>query len=171
MKNAIFSTVVISTCLALTNPAAAQCDKNFQEVSVQGAVTTQVISEQMQVGTIDLRLESIKTNKVLFDQRGAVVGRITAINPNVFPVEALLDHDITFDDGVALETTDDTAAIYGDPSSSWYVSVEETISNFSGTKNFRKATGEIKATGFLNVPKGDGLYNEFTLSGSLCIKD
>ena len=171
MKNPFLGATAMAASLAATNIAVAQCDKNFQEVTVTGTVDTLVVSQFVQAGTIDLQLESVKTNKVLFDERGAVVGQITNVDPTNFPIIVTLDHDITFDDRVKIETTGDQATVWGDPNSQLYVPVVETLSNFSGTKNFRKATGEIRATGFLNVPKFDGLHNEFELSGSLCIKD
>ncbi len=80
---------------------------------------------------------------------------------------ALLDHDITFAKDVEIETNGDRATIYGDPAGS-DVPVVEVISNFWGSKTFKNATGEIIATGFLNI--GGVGRNEFDLSGSLCIK-
>jgi hypothetical protein len=163
-----------------TNVMANECPKNFQEVTVTGAVNTQNVTADMQVGTIDMQLTSVKKDKLLFDQLGAVVGQITdqGFDPEIGLPFAYLDHDITFADNVEIDTNGDLATIYGDPTTGSPVYVEEVISNFQGTKTFNKATGTIIATGQLNSNveynsnTGEYIsYNSFVLSGSLCIKD
>jgi hypothetical protein len=160
-----------------TNVMANECPKNFQEVIVTGTVNTQNIPAGMQVGTIDMQLTSVKKDKLLFDQVGAIVGQITSIDASGFPILTTLDHEITFADNVEIETNGDTATVYGDPNAGEPVDVVEVINNFHGTKNFKNATGTIIATGQLNSsfePDGNGgysTYNSFLLSGSLCIKD
>ena len=162
------------------NVMANECPKNFQEVTVTGTVNTQNVTADMQVGTIDMQLTYVKNSKLLFDQLGAVVGQITdqGIDPLTGLPFAYLDHDITFANKVEIETNGDIATIYGDPTTGAPVPVVEVINNLQGTKIFKKATGEIIATGQLNsnVEYNSNTnefisYNYFELSGSLCIKD
>ena len=177
-KNLAVSVAFLS--IFATNVMANECPKNFQEVTVTGTVNTQNVTADMQVGTIHMQLTSVKKGKLLFDQPGAVVGQITAqgIDPETGLPFAYLDHDITFADGVEIETNGDLATIYGDPTTGSPVPVVEIIKNFQGTKTFKKATGTIVATGYLNNTveynsnTGEySSYNSFVLSGSLCIKD
>ena len=163
-----------------TSVMANECPKTFQEVTVTGTVNTQNVTADMQVGTIDMQLTSVKNGKLLFDQLGAVVGQITdqGIDPETWLPFAHLDHDITFADRAEIETNGDLATIYGDPTSGSPVPVVEVINNFQGTKTFKKATGAIIASGYLNSAVeyntntgGYSSYNSFVLSGSLCIKD
>ena len=162
-----------------TNIMANECPKKFQEVTVTGSVNTQNVTADMQVGTIDMQLTSVKKGKLLFDQLGAVVGQITnqGFDPEIGLPFAYLDHDITFADKVEIETNGDLATIYGDPTTG-PANVVEVINNFQGTKTFKNATGTIIATGQLNssVEQNSNTgefssYNYFVLSGSLCIKD
>ena len=162
-----------------TNVMAGECPKNFHKVDVTGTVNTQNVTADMQVGTIDMQLTSAKKGKVVFDQTGALVGHITSlgIDPGTGLPVARLDHDITFAKKVEIKTSGDHATIYGNPTTGSPVDVVEVIDNFQGTKIFKKATGEIIATGYLNSNveyssnTGEYIsYNYFLLSGSLCIK-
>lgn len=172
MKKSILAVSIAILTMTTTNVIAGDCPKNFQEVTVSGEVNTQNINEYVQVGTINMQLTSVKKDKVLFDQSGAVVGQITGFVEGAYPPVVLLDHDITFADGIEIETSGDRATIYGDPSTEVNVKVDEVIDNFWGTKIFKKATGKILATGLLNTFDESGnLHNYFELSGSLCIRD
>ncbi len=177
MKNQFIAISVLMASIGAANMASAACDAAFQEASVSGTVDTLNVSQSLQVGTIDMRLTSVKKDKVLFDQRGAIVGQVVGMVPGEGPLTVFLDHDITFANGVEIETSGDTATVYGDPTTQLDVPVMEVIDNFWGSKIFRKATGEIVAQGTLNIlqgytPAGDPiLRNEFELSGTLCLKD
>ena len=171
MKNKNLAVSVAILSMVATNVMALECPKNFLEVIVTGEVNTQNLNPYVQVGTIDMQLTSVKNGKVLFDQLGAIVGQITGIDESEYPPVVILDHDITFADGVEIETNGDRATAYGDPTTEVDVPVVEVISNFWGSKTFRKATGEITAVGTLNTTGGEKLYNHFELDGSLCIKD
>ena len=81
----------------------------------------------------------------------------------------MLDHNIIFTDGSRIETDGDVAQIVGviDPICSFHV--VETISNFWGTKKFKKASGEITALGTISFCDGEN-GNHFDLSGTVCLK-
>ncbi|MEH6569275.1 MAG: hypothetical protein V7709_09375 [Halioglobus sp.] len=168
MKKGNIAVSVAILSMVATNVMAGECEQNFKLVDVSGTVNTQSIPAAMQIGTIDMQLTSVKSGRVLFDQTGAVVGKITGSVDGAFPPVVLLDHDITFEKGAEIETTGDQATLYGDPTGSEPVPVVEVISNFWGSKMFKNSTGEIIATGYLNT-NGTG-SNEFGLSGSLCVK-
>ncbi len=175
MKNRLLVLSLAVASMTATNLMAAECEKDSQEVWVSGSVDTVNISSEVQVGTIELQLTSVTKNKVIFNERGAIVGQITAIIPSPLPnpPTIILDHDIYFNDGVTIETSGDQAIALGNPLEETDIPVSEVISNFWGTKIFKKATGEINAVGTLNATgQTDGLlHNIFDLSGSLCLKD
>jgi hypothetical protein len=170
-KNLAIPVAILS--MAATNIMASECPKDFQEVTVSGEVNTQNIPEtegSLQQGTIDMQLTSVKNDKVLFDQRGAVLGHITGFDFEFYPPVVLLDHDITFAHGGEIETNGDRATVDIFPPDQPNVGVVEVISNFWGSKTFKNATGEIVATGLLTTFDDAGnLYKYFELSGSLCI--
>jgi hypothetical protein len=164
MKNLAASVAILS--MVATNVMANECQKNFQATEVTGTVSTSSLGETMQSGTIDLQLTSIKKGKVLFDDHGAIVGRIT-VPTDEFGL-TILDHNMIFDGGSTIETSGDIAQIVGLPDEFLNFPVEEIISNFWGTKTFKRATGTINASGTVNPYTG---LNDFILSGTVCIRD
>jgi hypothetical protein len=99
------------------------------------------------------------------------MGEITGIDISEFPIEVTLNHKIGFAPGFEINTTGDQASVFGNPFGC-SVPVVEVLSDYTGTKIFKNATGAIVATGFINVPDDQGrcINNEFELSGTLCIE-
>jgi hypothetical protein len=99
------------------------------------------------------------------------MGRITSQdfdqNGNII---ATLSHTIAFEDGSVIETSGDQAFLNPAPDYNYCVfeHVEEIISNFWGTKTFKRATGEIIATGSI-YGEDCGNKNGFTLTGTVCL--
>ncbi len=159
--------------MTATGVNADVCEKHQKQVSVSGSVETQSYAPTLQAGSIDMQLTTTKTHgeeKVIFDKSGVIAGELTGVifDPVLGLPVATLDHDINFANGFEIETSGDLATIYGDPFGA-DVPVSEVIHTFTGSKVFNNATGEITATGFLNI--GGTGRNEFALSGSLCIDD
>ena len=124
----------------------------------------------MQAGQIALTLTATKGGSEVFSKQGAVMGEITGIDASGFPIKVALNHDIGFAPGFKIKTTGDEASVFGNPFGC-SVPVVEVLSDYTGTKIFKHATGAIVATGFINVPDDQGLCikNEFELSGTLCV--
>ena len=141
-----------------------QCKEN----TVTGTVDTVNVSQTLQVGTIHLQLTS-ENGKVVFEEDGGLIGRITS--QNIETGESTLNHHIIFADGSRIETTGDQAQITGPgpnyPACSF--SVTEIISNFWGTKEFKRASGTITAEGYISFCDGQN-GNHFDLSGTVCLK-
>lgn len=150
--------------LAVGNAIADECKK---PATVSGKVETINLSETLQLGEIELTLTSGKHGKTVFDETGGVIGRITESNP--LTGESYLNHSIIFQGGTRIETEGDYAKIQY-PLSACSFAVVETISNYRGSGVFYGATGEIVATGTVSVPPCPN-KNEFTLSGTVCMKD
>jgi hypothetical protein len=171
-KNMKKKTVAMSAAIlsiAATSTMADTCPNNFRETAVTGTVTTTNISETMQLGSIEMQLTGVKQGKVRFDERGAIVGRITGQTQDIYgrPV-TILNHTIVFEDGSTIETSGDEATLNGYPDESGNIPVTEIISNFWGTGAFKRASGTIHADGSINVYGGQ---NEFVLSGTVCLKN
>lgn len=191
MQKRFLSVFLVAASMAAPNLMADECRKGFQLVGVSGEVHTKVVINPddldtptgVQAGTVTLKLDRLDPNKkakTLFEQTGAVVGQVTGFvlptpDPDSYPYPVVyLDHDMTFANGVTIETSGDQAVVYGDPfeASVQGTDVVETINNFSGTKNFRNATGTITAVGTINRFCDDyELCNDFMLDGEMCIKD
>jgi hypothetical protein len=156
--------------LAITSgqAIAGACPNESQETTVSGTVTTSNISETIQVGAISLQLTSVHKQKVVFEESGALIGRITDQSFDEYgrPVSRL-NHTIVFESGDSIETSGDQAVISGVLTECDLV-VDEVISDFWGTKAFRKASGTINASGSINICGGQ---NRFELSGTICLKD
>jgi len=154
--------------MASTQAAAGACPEKSLETAVSGSVTTRNISETMQLGSISLQLTSVDKHKVVFDDSGALIGRITDQSLDEYgrPV-SFLNHTIVFSGGDTIETSRDQAVISG-YLSNCDLAVDEVISDFWGTKAFKNASGTINATGSINVC---GDENRFELSGTVCLKD
>ena len=168
MRMRILPVSLALAAMAATQVATGACPDKALETSVSGVVTTRNLSEVMQVGSISLQLTSVDKQKVVFDDSGALIGRITDQSVDEYgrPVSHL-DHTIVFDGGDSIETTGDAAVISGYADQCNLI-VEEVISDFWGTKAFKKASGSIHATGTINVCGGE---NYFELSGTVCLKD
>ena len=166
MNKNIFALSVATLSMAATMAMANDCPKHFQETSVSGSVSTLSVSEIMQSGTIDMQLTSTQKGKVLFDDHGVIVGRITTATDEYGMT--ILDHTIIFEGGSTIDTSGDVAQVVGAPDEFGNFPVEEVISNFWGPKTFKRATGTIYASGSINPYNG---INEFVLSGTVCIKD
>ena len=167
MKKILLSISIAALATASTAASATECPRDSRATVVSGTVTTTNISPAIQIGSIDLQLTSPKTGKIVFDEQGALIGRVTEQYFDEWgrPV-SLLDHTIVFEGGDTIETSGDVAVING-ATSECDLLVDEVISSFWGTKFFKRATGTINAGGTINIC-GDN--NQFALSGTVCLK-
>jgi hypothetical protein len=165
-KTFLASSMAILTMTAI-NAMGADCPNGYTETDVQGEIFTQSISQIDQFGSINMTLTNTnKKGKVLFSESGTLEGLITdQLVVGGVPVSTTLSHSIIFNDGSTIETEGDEARIVGGDGFCT-VFVEEVISNVWGTQTFKRVTGEIVATGSLNVCT---YTNEFTLSGTVCL--
>jgi len=172
MKKRLVVASLAALTLSTASLAVAECEKGFEEVTASGSVDTTSLPPDggMQTGQIALTLTSTKTGKVVFDKLGGVMGQITGLDPWASPIKVTLDHVIRFAPGFELNTKGDEGSVYGSPFDC-SVPVVEVISNYTGTKIFKDATGSIVATGLINVPNDSGqcVNNQFDLSGTLCV--
>ncbi len=162
-KNMIYISIVIMSIIT-TDVIAGGKDCNSL-TTVYGTVDTINVSETIQVGTIHLQLMA-ENGTVKFEENGAIVGRVTSSDPETG--ESTLDHHIFFADGSRIETEGDQAQITSFNSECSF-NVSETISNFWGTKKFKRASGEIYAIGVVSFCDGEN-GNHFELSGTVCLK-
>lgn len=150
----------------LATNVAAGGDECKSLTSVYGTVDTVNVSETIQVGTIHLKLINEKGD-VKYEEDGAIVGRVTSSDPETGA--STLDHHIFFTDGSTIETTDDQAQLIPPFTSPCSFNVVETINNFWGTKEFKRASGNIYANGTISFCEGSN-GNHFDLSGTVCLK-
>ena len=163
LKNLFNVSIAIMSIFATDVFANDECKK---EAEVTGTIDTINVSQSIQVGTIHLILSDADDGKVVFDEKGGIIGRITSQEG----LKSTLDHHIFLADGSRIETTGDKAQITGvngDPTCSF--TVAEEISNIWGTERFKRATGKITAIGTVSFCDGQN-GNHFDLSGTLCLK-
>ena len=167
MKKKLLPVSMAILAMTTTGAFAQNCAKEQHEAVVSGTVTTQSVSETMQVGTISMQMTTVEKGKVVFDETGALIGQITGQSMDEFgrPV-SFLNHVIVFEDGSTIETNGDVATLVDDYNQC-DPRVEEVISDFWGTKTFKKSTGTINADGRINFCTGE---NQFELSGTISIK-
>lgn len=170
MKITFLASSVFMLSIAAGNAMGSACPNGYTETSVSGSVSTINVGaneegQQQQFGTIKMQLTNTnKSGKVLFDESGTVVG--TTLEET--PTGSILSHIITFADGSTIETVGDEATIVGGTSACSFI-VEEVISNFWGTQEFKRATGEIWADGEVSFPPDCENQNTFELSGTVCL--
>lgn len=136
---------------------------------VTGSVNTVNLSQSTQGGDIHLTLSKQNAqgkNKVVFDEQGVLVGRITnaTMGGPIF-----LSHVALFGPAGSFMTEDDEAILL--PTSDCSFDATETISNIvGGTGFFRNVTSvEVVAEGYISFcPNAN--ENFFELSGSLCVE-
>ena len=167
LKN-IFNVSIVIMSIFATDVFASN-DECKTEVNVAGTIETTNVSQTIQVGTIHLQLsQGEEENKeVVFEKNGGIIGRITSQNADTG--ETTLDHHIFFTDGSKIETTGDRAQITADHGTGCSFDVTEIISDFWGTKEFKRASGEITANGTISFCEGAN-GNHFELGGTVCLK-
>ena len=163
MRKNILTVLIITMTIFTTDVFAS--DECKLETTVTGTVDTINVSQSIQVGTIHLQLSNAN-GEVVFEEDGGVIGRITS--QDMSTGISTLDHNIIFTDGSRIETDGDVAQILSVPPTCSF-EVMETISNFWGTKEFKKASGEITAIGTISFCEGAN-GNHFDLSGTVCLK-
>jgi hypothetical protein len=166
-KNIFYVSIAIMSIFA--TDVMADDDACRSPATVYGSVDTINVSESLQVGTIHLQLISEKNGKVVFEEDGGIVGRVTSTNTDEFPlIRSTLNHHIVFADGSTIETNGDQAEMYPTSACS-FEPVIEIISNLWGTREFKKASGVILANGTVNFCDGTN-GNHFELTGTVCLK-
>ena len=143
----------------------ADDDSCKSPATVYGSVDTINLTQSIQVGSIHLQLISDNNGKVVFEEDGGIVGRVTSQDSTG---GSTLDHHIIFADGSTIETNDDKAQITGVTSPCSF-EVKEIISDLWGTRAFKKASGMIYAVGTVNFCEGTN-GNHFELTGTVCLK-
>jgi hypothetical protein len=167
-KNIFYVSIAIMSIFATDVMADdVVCNHPLTLHNVVGSIDTINVGQSVQVGTIHLQLISEKKGKVVFEEDGGIIGRVTSINTGVYPIESTLNHHIVFADGSTIETNGDQAEMY--PTSTCSFSVTETISNLWGTKQFKRASGVITANGTVSFCEGAN-GNHFDLEGTVCLK-
>lgn len=162
MKNFLVGGLVV---LCGVHMGMAQAEDCKQTAMVTGSVSTTNISETIQIGTVQIKLESDK-GKPVFDEFGGIVGRIVSADPTTGT--SILNHSMFFQDGTRVETQGDVAQVQW-PLSTCSFSVVETITNYQGSGEFEGMTGAITATGTVSVPPCIN-KNTFEISGTVCLK-
>ena len=174
LKN-IFNVSIVMMSIFATDVFASN-DECKTEVNVAGTIETTNVSQTIQVGTIRLILSDDK-DKVVFDKKGGIIGRITSQSQDETTglPKSTLDHHIIFTDGSRIETNGDIAELKwppiafdanGEPCA---FNVTETVSDIWGTKTFKRASGTITATGTISFCEGAN-GNRFILDGKVCLK-
>ena len=164
-KNVFYVSIAIMSIFA--TDVIADDDTCKSPATVSGSIDTINISQTIQVGTIHLQLISEKNGKVVFEEEGGIIGRVTSINTDAYPITSTLNHHAVFADGSTIATNGDQAEMY--PTSECSFNVTEIISNLWGTKVFKRASGEITAMGTVSFCEGAN-GNTFNLSGRVCLK-
>ena len=152
---------------------AGQCSAGSSPVSVSGRVTTMNLSATKQVGQICVALVTVDGREV-FDDCGAVVGKITSMDPATGA--STLNHTALFDRGDSFHTENDLAQITGvlavdATGTPCAMSVQEHISNLKwGTGAFNKATMDVWADGSISFCPDKNL-NSFQFAGEGCVRN
>ena len=146
-------------------PRADSCPNPY---SVSGFVNSVNVGQSVQVGTIQLELMNSDSETTTFNG-GLVVGRITSLNatPGSTRATATLDHQIVFEEGSTIQTEGDSGSLTASTDCSF--DVIETINNIWGTKEFKKASGTVTATGTVSYCTGAN-GNTFIFSGTVCLQ-
>ena len=167
-KNIFYVSIAIMSIFATDVIANDDACKSLTTVS--GSVDTINVSQSIQVGTIHLQLISVNNGKVVFEEDGGIVGRVTSQDTTG---GSTLNHHIIFADGSKIETNGDEAQITGVTSGDVVppcsFEVTEIISDLWGTRDFKKASGMIYAVGTVNFCEGTN-GNHFDLQGTVCLK-
>ncbi|MDO9007180.1 MAG: hypothetical protein Q7U80_03065 [Thiobacillus sp.] len=166
-------TLATLTLLPLQSMAALQCATGLTHVNVNGSVTTLNVSETKQVGQICVSMIRTADGREVFDDCGAVVGKILSIDePNQ---SSVLSHTALFSLRNLFVTHNDQAQITGvlaadDTGAPCAFSVVETISEIEkGTGVFRGGQIAVTATGSISFCPGKNL-NTFALQGEACVR-
>jgi hypothetical protein len=165
-KNVFYVSIAIMSIFATDVIADIICDQPLTPHTVVGSIDTINVGQTVQVGTIHLELFSTN-NELAFEEDGGIIGRVTSIDTGAYPIESTLNHHVIFSGGSTIETTADQAIMW--PTSECSFDVTEKISNLWGTKEFKRTSGEITATGSVNFCDGTN-GNHFVLTGSVCFK-
>jgi hypothetical protein len=171
-------TAMILSTLALVplqSMAALQCEAGLTHVSVSGNVTTLNVSETKQVGQICMTLIQTTSGREIFDDCGALVGKVTA--SDLQAGTSTLAHTAVFDFRNLFITQNDQAQIttpplaYDDAGAPCAFGVSETISQIDKSAGiFRGGQINVTATGNISFCPGNNL-NTFTLQGEACVKE
>jgi len=175
-KALAISLLAVTTITGYSNTSFAEqacleVEEGITAYSVEGRITTENITDTLQIGNINLTVHN-GDGEVVFTESGSLAGNITGTDSYG---ATLLSHVARFPKGNSFVTNGDRAVLTypfvratledGTPCSFW---IQETISNISlGTRFFRQFTGiEVIADGHVSNCSGDN-ENHFVLSGCL----
>ena len=170
-------TAMILTTLSLLpiqSMAAMQCGTGLTHVSVSGNVTTLNVSATKQVGQICLAMIQSANGQEVFNDCGALVGKVVSADPQTGA--STLAHTAVFDFRNMFVTKNDQAQIitpplaFDDAGAPCAFGVTETISELDkGAGIFRGGQVNITATGNISFCPSQNL-NTFTLQGEACVR-
>jgi hypothetical protein len=153
--------------------AALQCGTGMSHVNLNGSVTTLNVSQTKQVGQVCVALTRTADGREVFDDCGALVGKVVASDPQTG--SSTLTHTAVFDFRNAFITRNDQAQITGvlavdDTGTPCAFSVVESITEIEkGVGVFNGGQINALATGSVSFCPGRNL-NTFTLEGEACVR-
>lgn len=170
-------TAIILTTLSLVplqSMAALQCGAGLTHVSVSGNVTTLNVSATKQAGQICVTMTQTANGREVFNDCGALVGKITSADP--LNGTSTLAHTAVFDFRNLFTTQNDQAQIipqplaYDDAGAPCAFGVTETISQLDKSAGiFRGGQINVTATGTISFCPDHNL-NTFALQGEACVR-
>jgi len=171
LKRTVMTLATLSL-FPLQSMAEMQCGPGLTHVNVNGNVTTVNVSETRQVGQICMTMVRSKNGHEVFNDCGALVGKVVAVDG----LSSTLKHTAVFDLRDIFVTRGDQAQIsfpplaFDETGAPCAFSVEEHISEIDkGTGIFRGAQIDVTATGSISFCPDHNL-NTFTLQGEACIR-
>jgi len=167
-------TLATLSLFPLQSMAALQCGTGLIHVNVNGSVTTLNVSATKQVGQICVSLIRTANGREVFDDCGALVGKVVAADETT--ESSTLTHTAVFDLRDMFRTRNDQALITGvlqdddETGVPCAFSVVETLSEIDrGTGIFRGGQIDVTAKGSVSFCPGHNL-NTFTLQGEACVR-
>lgn len=171
LKHTVMTLATLSL-FPLQSMAEMQCGPGLTHVNVNGSVTTLNVSDTRQVGQICLTMIRPKNGREVFNDCGALVGKVvTPVNQSGV---SELKHTAVFDLRDSFVTRNDQAQITGvlavdETNAPCAFSVVESISEIDkGTGIFRGGQIDVTATGSISFCPDQNL-NTFTLQGEACV--
>jgi len=137
---------------------------------VDGYVSTQNVTQSIQVGSIDLVIKNqVDPNDVVFESTGNLVGSITSFPENYPEKPILLSHAAKFPKGNNFVTNGDEGYLFPKDQYGCLFNAQEKIKEIAGGSRFFKGVTrvDIQATGEVSYcPQAN--MNWFYLAGEVC---